>query len=246
MAQLYQFPGTWTKARIDTTQAAKSTFSASVDYCRAVGNSGIATAGMSVGTALMSSMNRGALQATALAVQASGTDRNQLPRVVNLWLETKDEMDVSRERARKAKEFRENRKLVKGMIRRGEVTLMVPERERPKSDASKVEFKAGGVNPEALVPTSFLPSTEDVGTLEGDACYVTHSHFISQGNDDEISVKNLTTTSESKKRLASPTLSQRVSNNPWESSSNSPARYPNPKASGHEYGFDLASLYLDT
>ncbi|KAH7139530.1 hypothetical protein B0J11DRAFT_517009 [Dendryphion nanum] len=115
MVPTYEFPGTWSRAAEDSSRAAKSVASASVSYYRAVTASGISTASMSVGGALASTVNRGALNAAYYAVQSAGTDRSRLPRFVNHWLEKKDDVDVAKIRAKEAEEERTRRKFEQGV-----------------------------------------------------------------------------------------------------------------------------------
>jgi len=101
----YDFPGTWQAAMHDTSTALSSVSVATTSYATAIRQSGLGKAGMSVGTALLSSTNKGALSLVSWAADRTGTGPDALPRPVAGWLkEGREKMEeVEKARRRRAR-----------------------------------------------------------------------------------------------------------------------------------------------
>ena len=96
----YDFPGTWQAAMHDTSTALSSVSTATASYATAIQQSGLGKAGMSVGTALLSSTNKGALSIVSWAADRTGTGPDSLPRPVAGWLKSGREKMEEAEKAR--------------------------------------------------------------------------------------------------------------------------------------------------
>lgn len=81
-----------------------------MSYAAALSQSGIGKAGWSIGSALASSANKGALSVAGWGMERSGADTARLPASVKKWLGKKEKLDEARGWARQAEERRRARK----------------------------------------------------------------------------------------------------------------------------------------
>ncbi|KAF2828701.1 hypothetical protein CC86DRAFT_465455 [Ophiobolus disseminans] len=101
----YDFPGTWTAAMHQTGSALGEIGTATRSFTSAVAQSGIHKAGWSVGSALLSTTNRGVLSLVSWAAERTGTGPDALPRPAAKWVKSgRERMDeASRARERRAR-----------------------------------------------------------------------------------------------------------------------------------------------
>ncbi|KAH7077585.1 hypothetical protein BKA63DRAFT_508550 [Paraphoma chrysanthemicola] len=109
-ASSYDFPGTWPTAIHDTTTALTQVSTATASYASALTHSGIGRASMSIGTAALSSANKGALSIMAWATDHTGTGVDQLPRPMSKWLKGgRKKIEEQRRAEQRIKEKRRRR-----------------------------------------------------------------------------------------------------------------------------------------
>ncbi|KAF1842178.1 uncharacterized protein K460DRAFT_409596 [Cucurbitaria berberidis CBS 394.84] len=167
----YDFPGTWDAALHETTSALSQVGVASKSYATALSHSGVGKAGWSIGSALASSANKGALSLATWAVDKVGADTAQLPSPLTTWLGKQDRLNEARGRAKQAEERRRARKR-KG---RGREPVLTGEDRTPLTFGD--EQGAFVLETHELDSTGQFVDTRTIGMLQEDGWATTATSF---------------------------------------------------------------------